>query len=105
MKAKIMPLRGKYYGTEIKIFDEDGTDEIKLWDSGDFIPSERELKACGLTLKQWVDNEEVALDDGKTLAKAKDILEICDSHFESDLTYKRALKIVTAINLYMGEQK
>lgn len=92
MKARIKPLSGKYYGTKVKVFDQHGSFTIELWDNDDFLPSVRECEDSGITQQQWIDNEII---DG---FHAKEILEICDSHFESDLTYNRALKLVKLIN-------
>lgn len=87
MKAILKPLIGNYYGTIIELHFEDGEDKetIKLWNNGDYEPSIREIKSWGYTQEQWDNNE---------------IIEelICDSHFESKLTYERAMKIVNAIN-------
>jgi len=99
MKAKLMPLKGKYYGTEIEIHFEDGEDKevFKLWNTGNFEPSIRELEAYGYTQEQWNNNEEVDNGwGGKTKIQEMDLT--CDSHFESKLTYERALKIIDKIN-------
>jgi len=71
MKAKLRPLKGKYYGTEIEIDFEDGSDKeiIKFWNTDGFEPSIRELQK-----------------------------DITDSHFENKLTYERAIRVVSAIN-------
>ena len=102
MKARIYELRGKYYGTSIEIDFEDGHQEvIKLWDSGNFEPSERWLNFYGYTKEQWDSNELV--DNGwGTKSPIKEMDLVCDSHFESDVTYKRALAIVDAINKSRG---
>ena len=99
MKAKLKPLNGKYYGTEIEIEFEDGSDNevIKFWNTDGFEPSIRELESNGITQKQWDNNELIDNGwDGKSKAKEMDI--ICDSHFESKLTYERALAVVSALN-------
>lgn len=85
MKAQIKPLSGKYYGTIIIIDFQDGghTEEIKLWDAGDWEPSCRELEKYNMTLEQW--NEEDMS---------------CDGHFESKLTYDRAFRLISLINIY-----
>src|SRR5690606_30597007 len=99
MKAILKPLTGKYYGTEIQIDFQDGgnTETIKLWDTGDFTPSVRELELWGYTEQQWENNELVDNGwGGKTPIKQMDLT--CDSHFESKLTYQRALKLLNLIN-------
>lgn len=99
MKAILKPLEGKYYGTKIEIHFEDGKEKevVKFWNNGDFEPSVRELEKHGYTQEQWDKNEEV--DDGwngKTKIREMDV--VCDSHFESRLTYERALNFVRLIN-------
>ena len=101
MKAELMPLEGKYYGTLIKVTD--GKEEIsfKLWNSADFKPSDRELESCGVTREQYENNEIVGrekLGNEEWEVTAREQCEICDSHFESEWTYKLALKLVDAIN-------
>ena len=99
MKAILKPLKGKYYGTEIEIHFEDGEEKevVKFWNSGDFEPSVRELEQHGYTQVQWDKNEEVDNGwGGKTEIRKMDLT--CDSHFESRLTYERALKLVRLIN-------
>lgn len=99
MKAILKPLIGKYYGTEIEIHFEDGQEKevFKLWNSGDFEPSVRELERHGYTQEQWDKNETVIDEDGwKDKIRNMDL--VCDSHFESKLTYVRALELIHKIN-------
>lgn len=44
IKAKVLPLRGKYYGTEVEVF-EDGISAgtFRIWLTGGSGPSDREL--------------------------------------------------------------
>lgn len=95
MKATLLPLRGKYYGTLIEIEDEGFKHTISLWHSGSFEPSDRELE--GITIEQWRNNEEVNLA-GYGYIPAREIVEICDEHFESRETYALALKMVEKLN-------
>ena len=89
MKATLLPLLGKYYGTEIEVDFEDNPNSnkeiITLWDSTGFVPSIRYLEYYDYTQEDW-DKNKVCEDF------------ICDSHFESKLTYERALKLVNLIN-------
>ena len=89
MKAKLLPLLGEYYGTDIEIDFEDvpecNKEIITLWDTTGFVPSIRYLKCYDYTQEDW-DKNIVDRDF------------ICDSHFESKLTYERALKLVNLIN-------
>jgi hypothetical protein len=80
-KAKILPLDGKYYGTEIKVETHDDSFDITVWWMGDFTPSDRELKQCGMSLDEWHEN-----DMG------------CDSHFESSDGLEVAEIITKALN-------
>jgi hypothetical protein len=99
MKATLKPLTGKYYGTEVVIDFQDGesVEVLKLWNNSDFQPSVRELDKHGYTQEQWDNNEEVDNGwGGKTEIRKMDLTS--DSHFESKLTYERALKLVNLIN-------
>jgi len=101
MKAELMPRNGKYYGTLIKFTDGKTETFFKLWNSADFKPSDRELEFCGVTREQYEKNAIVKREkwgDEEWDITAKEQCEICDSHFESDWTYKLALKLVDAIN-------
>ncbi len=101
MKAKLKPLRGKYYGTVIDVdFDDGGGDSIELWDCADFQPSDRELAEAEITREQYNNNEVVDHDSLFGDIPARDALEVCDGHFESQKTYERALKLIAAINSY-----
>lgn len=97
MKAELLPLNGKYYGTKIKVFfDDGGTTTLELWYT-DGEPSTREIESWGHTQKEWDEN---ALVDnwgcGKERIKEMDYR--CDSHYESKTTYDLAQLIVSAIN-------
>lgn len=102
MEAKILPLNGKYYGTEILIGDDEYDTIIKLWCSADYQPSDRWLDIHGITRKQYENNEIVTIvtwDEKSTYdTEAREECDICDSHFESQWTYELAKKVVSAIN-------
>lgn len=102
MKAKLLPLQGKYYGTEVVINFEGEEYLIELW-GGTTPPSIRELDV--ITPQEWEDNVDVSLHRkdvinwyGCNTIPAQDYFEICDSHFESDTTYRLAQKLVKLIN-------
>jgi hypothetical protein len=105
MRAKILPLEGKYYGTEIEIDMEKNHPNndtlIKVWYCGNYEPSDRELAAEKITRKEWDNNKlETPRDNGwgdKT-DKAREVFEICDSHFESQDCYELAQMICNSIN-------
>ena len=95
MKAEILPLSGKYYGTEIKVSDGQHEHHFKLWSNASFEPSDRELgDIC--TIEQWRRDEEI--DNGGEVWTAKDFIDVGDGHFESRETYKLAQIITEAIN-------
>jgi hypothetical protein len=103
MKAKILPLKGKYYGTEIEVTDLPLNSpyhlpscNFKVWHSGDYLSSDRELGSRDLTREEYNNNSLVECNN--ELIPAKEMLEICDSHFESQFTYELAQLIVNAIN-------
>ena len=72
MKAKILELIGKYYGTQVEIDFEDGLEPliIKIWERGDK-PSDRQL------------------------SKNVDYFE--SNHYENDASYNRAMHLVAAV--------
>lgn len=96
MKATLQDLRGKYYGTIVEIEFDGYKTEVKLWDSGDFTPSERYLNEFGFTREQWDKNEVIDSEWGSEPIRSLDL--VVDSHFESDITYKRAIALINKIN-------
>jgi len=98
MKAELLPLKGKYYGTRIDITDgETRIGPIDLWFS-DYTPSDRELEVYGVTREQW-DNNSVEIDDGwGGKCKVRDADLFPDSHHETVKTLEVARIIVDAIN-------
>ena len=84
MKAKIKPLAGKYYGSQIAITLDDGSEsEIEVWiHDKSYTPSKRELERGGY----------------KTVEEARADGWTCDSHFESDVCHEICVKIVNALN-------
>lgn len=101
MKATLLERKGKYYGTEIQIkFDSEYTTVIKLWHNGDYTPSRRELERRGFTEQQWNNNElvDAGWDEDGVMYPIKEVVDICDSHFESKYTYEKALELIRKIN-------
>ena len=97
MKATLEPLVGKYYGTIITIDFGDGTEEINLWDMGDYEPSKRALAERGYTEEEWETN--AIVDDGwggKMEVREDDFRS--SGHYESKTTYERALLIIEKLN-------
>lgn len=98
MKAELLPLSGKYYGTRILITDDKGYQyEIKLWNSGSWEPSDRELESGGISIEQWRSNEIIKV--GNDTISAKELVEISDSHFESRETHELANELISLINV------
>ena len=81
LQAKILPLKGKYYGTEISITSPDeprlnASIEVLISDP-EWLPSERELG--DESLEEWKEY-------------------CCDNHYESRLGYRVCQIIEQAIN-------
>lgn len=120
--AELLPLNGKYYGTIIKVTNTDGSIyKLSVWnpydtERFDLEPSSRELQAYSddayeITIHDWRENKIVYCPRyffnvyGKNLPKncnfkeyAREIVELCDGHFEDSETYKFAQQIVNIIN-------
>ncbi len=90
MKARLLPLTGKYYGTPVEIETEEGTEFIEVWLKGNRRPSSRQLTKINMT-------EEEAIEDGY----------FCDEHYETALSFWVAQRIVDGINFndFTGDQK
>jgi hypothetical protein len=96
MLAELLPLTGKYYGTQIVIKDGPAQGRhIELWFStGE--PSEREIESWGHTQSQWDNNIEI--DEGwGGKAKIQSCDFMCDPHYECKETYRVALAIIEAL--------
>jgi len=80
MRAKIRELEGKYYGTQVEIFDDMGTSAgfVVIWlnptTQQGWLASEREI---------------ASLENGEEF-------EYCDIHYETSLSYEVARKIEEA---------
>lgn len=111
IKAELLPLEDKYYGTRIDLTVLDGAGDeewgtcITLWDSTIHDPSPREFEGFGFTREDWTNNKEIPIkmaEDrlyyGKETLPAQECYEICDSHFESKQTYDIAMKIIEKLN-------
>lgn len=95
MKAKILELSGKYYGTEIEVIFNSGEETtFEVWHSTG-VPSERSLSELGCTIDDWKSNK--SIDDGWG-GKCSVREMICDSHYESQETYELCKFIVDCIN-------
>jgi hypothetical protein len=102
MKAEILPLGGKYYGTKIKVRDGKYEYRFKLWNIASCEPSDRELEGI-CTIEQWRANERIVDEDCDDSwypsgIPAQELCDVGDGHFESRETYAAAIKIVNAIN-------
>ena len=99
MRATLLPLKGKYYGTKILVeFDNGISEEIVLWNNGSFTPSDRELEYCEITRYQYDNNLIVDHDNFYGDVPAREACEVYDSHFESQETYENALELIRVIN-------
>lgn len=97
MKAKLLPLDVKYYGTRIVV----GDGVIEIWGCGkDSTPSVREL--AGICTPQeyrdnvWLPDKTDGWSDKKGV-HVKTYMDICDSHYETQGDYEIALAIVAAL--------
>ena len=97
MKAKLLPLEGKHYGSIIEVSDLQYTTQIKIWENADHTPSERELERHGYTTKEWSENAMVDNCFGG-LEPIRSSGVVSDCHFESKWQYDLCKKIVEAIN-------
>lgn len=98
MKAKLLPLEGKYYNTKILIEYNNGTsDTIAISASSNFDPSDREIERCGFTKEEWENN--IVVDDGWGGKMNLQDGELFDGvHSEKQQTYLNALEIVKKLN-------
>jgi len=83
MKATILPLANKYYGTIIQLQEDDAVAEIKVWTHlmNSTKPSRRQMKSWGV----------------KTLKEAQEQDFLCDTHYETDFDYKLAKAMLQGI--------
>jgi len=81
IKARLLPLKGKYYGTQVEIETLDGTETMQIWVRGNRRPSARQLTQINMT-------EEEANEDGY----------FCDEHYETAISYWLASSIIDVIN-------
>lgn len=90
MKAELLPLTGKYYGTEIRLTDDaGGASTLRIWHQADPEPSERELKSLE--------------DDGPYLLTQEERDEayrdlVSGGHYESATSLRVARIIVDALS-------
>jgi len=93
--AKLLPLEGKYYGTEIEIeFSNSQKEIITIWlRKGE--PSERALAEFDLTTKEWMDNKNF----DPSLGIKDDFRDyFCDDHHETEIDLIVANKIIETLN-------
>lgn len=104
IKAEILPLEGKYYGTKIEISyepDEDGSllpIEFTVWTGSEpHRPSTREIEYGGYTEEDWQNN--ILIDHiwgGKV--NIQDLPYFHESHMETQGDYLKAKTLVDIIN-------
>lgn len=101
LKAVVMPLDGKYYGTRVAVSrGEERLYVLTLWNSSSGEPSERELEGV-CTIQQWRDNTRISALDwngNDAMVPVRELYELDDSHYEDRATYQDALDIVERIN-------
>jgi len=97
MKARILDLTGKYYGTEVEVITDSGRSAyLKVWvNCGK--PSDREIASWGYTREDWDANIEI--DNGwGGKEKIQDADYLSDSHYECEESLMIAQKIVEALS-------
>jgi hypothetical protein len=100
MNAEVLPLRGKHYGTTVRLSIDNRCYDISIWiPVGP--PSDEELADWNLTYEDWKNNVEV--DDGWNGKEPIRSMFPCDSHFQSRLEVQIAHYIANAINAYNFE--
>lgn len=95
IKAELLPLSGKYYGTEIHLKNEDGSQaEFIVWVNriSDGKPSEREQRAHTEQLVRY-GYSDTEIENDPDLA-----YEICDDHYETQDALEICKVLVDAIN-------
>ena len=96
-EAEILPREGKYYGTRVRIRRAGYEWEVKFWNMADGNPSNRELEYHGVTREQWDDN--LLMPDGwGGESPTREVMDFCDSHYESQMTYDMAKEYVDFLN-------
>lgn len=109
MEAKILPLEGKYYGTNVEITTGRADYILELWSglNGSGEPSDRELDGI-CTIEQWRRNEVLPIQNswtGEIGVPAQEAFEVCDSHFENRHDYAVAQELVRRINGPMSAER
>ena len=79
--SKILPLKGKYYGTYIEATLPSGSFTLDVWFMGNGVPSSRQLKADDATIENWASGG-----------------YYCDSHYETADCYTVAVAIKGALD-------
>ena len=96
MNAIIKPLDGKHYGTIVEV---EGKWEINVWIAKGK-PSKRQLEEWGISEQEWdtnVWNEGKKPEENEYFTLETPQQMICDSHWESEVSYKTASAIVEAL--------
>ena len=84
MSARILPLKGKYYGTVVEF---DHNQSVTVWLSGFYDPSERQLAEWGFA--SYAEFAAANAEDGGDYT--------CDGHYETEGSYRAAERIRAAL--------
>ena len=104
MRAKLVEYKSKYYGTKIQIYfsdDEYDFEEVVIWNSGSTKPSIRQIKYRNNVLTQEDYDNNIEIESYTNHGEFRPIQEEIvptDSHFETEESYLRALKLIETIN-------
>ncbi|MFW5847992.1 MAG: hypothetical protein ACOCVF_03665 [bacterium] len=105
MKAKLLPLSGKYYNTKIELIDNDLSTEIELNIRGNREPSIREIRKFGdFSRKDYENNIQIRDSEAGDFVGLKNLIHqsISDDHYETKDTYDFCTKLLKIINNYKG---
>lgn len=102
MNATLEPLEGKYYGTVVRVHYGPGEyeyREVNFWfsDLSKSRPSTREMGT--ITVEEWEKNPltDYVNEDGEKMT-IHEIVNICDSHWESQMALDLAELFIKAVN-------
>lgn len=101
VSAKILPLDGKHYGTNIRLTLDNGDyRDLNVWISGG-TPSDEALKEWGTDIAGYEANVEV--DNGWDGLSPIQSMFPCDSHYQSQYELEVCEEIVDALKAVRGE--
>lgn len=101
MRAELIPYDSKYYGTIVRVFTEDTYYDLTIWDTSSSVPSIRQIKYRNGDLTQIDYDSNIEIESyiyQNELNAIQDEIKPFDSHFETKISYERALELIQKIN-------